>query len=60
MSLKTSLLRSYVALGLSFDDKMGDDLTAACFHKASSLGEVKVQTGYNVGNGKNNQAMSSR
>lgn len=38
---------SYVAIGLSHDDSMGGDLTAACFQKSGS--EVDVQAGFNVG-----------
>jgi hypothetical protein len=43
MAGKTS---GYLAVGLSFDSNMGDDLTTACYY---SNGEVGVQSGYNEG-----------
>lgn len=36
----------YISVGLSTDDKMGDDLTTSCYYNQNN-GEVGVQTGYN-------------
>lgn len=42
----------YLALGLSLDDSMGDDLTTNCIYNERN-GQVDIQTGYNVGKSKN-------
>ena len=38
---------SYLSVGLSFDEQMGDDLTSSCFVNVN--GDVDVQSGYNLG-----------
>ena len=39
----------YIAVALSPDnDKMGDDLTTACFYNSNN-GDVGIQSGYNIG-----------
>lgn len=49
----------YLALGLSRDDQMGDDLTTNCIYNERN-GQVDIQTGYNVGKSKNEPILGAR